>query len=113
MQRSKHFLSRPIYWAYSRMCLLHRLGGLGTACSNKDYCSPVLCLESEAKNPFPLFSRLLRLAQEGLGCKHILCPRACSGKPCLAFFSHYLYGSGFAVIYRQTANYQYMRLYVN
>ena len=23
------------------------------ACSNKDYCSPVLCLESEAKNPFP------------------------------------------------------------
>ena len=30
------------------------------------------CLESEAKNPFPLFSRLLRHAREGLGCKHIL-----------------------------------------
>ena len=45
---------------------------LGTACSNKDYCSLVLCLESEAKNPFPLFSRILRLAREGLGCMHIL-----------------------------------------
>ena len=52
---------------------------LGTARSNKDYCSPVLCLESEAKNPFPLFSRLLRLAREGLGCMHILCSRAYPG----------------------------------
>ena len=43
----------------------------GVACSNKYCCSPVLCLESEAKNPFPLFSRLLRLKREGLGCKHI------------------------------------------
>ena len=33
-----------------------------------------------AKNPTPLFSRLLRLAREGLGCMHILCSRACSGK---------------------------------
>ena len=36
----------------------------GTTCSNKDYCSPVLCLESEAKNAFPLFNRILRLARE-------------------------------------------------
>ena len=55
------------------------LGSLGTACSDKDYCSPVLCLESEAKNPFPFFSRLLRHAREGLGCMHILCSRAYSG----------------------------------
>ena len=55
------------------------LGSLGTACSNKDYCSPVLCLESEAKNPFPLISRILRLALEGLGSMHILCSRAYSG----------------------------------
>ena len=54
--------------------------GLGTACSDKDYCSPVLCLESEAKNPFPFFSRILWHAREGLGCKHILCPCACSGR---------------------------------
>ena len=42
------------------------------ACSNKDYCSSVLWLEGEARNPFPLFSRLLRLARGGLSCKHIL-----------------------------------------
>ena len=29
------------------------LGSLGTACSNKNYCSPVLCIESEAKTPSP------------------------------------------------------------
>ena len=55
------------------------LGVLGTACIDKDYCSPVLCLESEAKNPFPLLSRILRLAREGPGCMYILCSRAYSG----------------------------------
>ena len=38
----------------------------------------LLCLESEAKNPF--FSRILRLTREGLGCKHILCSCAYSGR---------------------------------
>ena len=52
-------------------------GWLTTACSNKDYCSPVLSLESEAENPFPFFSRLLQHAREGLGCKHILRRPAC------------------------------------
>ena len=47
---------------------------LRTACNNVDYCSPVLCSESEVKNPFPFFSRLLRHAREGLGCKHIFHP---------------------------------------
>ena len=59
--------------------LIKSLGTACTSCSNNDYCSPVLCSESEAKNPFLLFSRLLRLAREGLGCMHILCSRAYSG----------------------------------
>ena len=33
----------------------------------------------KARNPFPLFSRILRLAREDLGCTHILFSRAYSG----------------------------------
>ena len=54
------------------MLPLFYLWSLGTACSDKDYCSSVLCLESEAKKPLPFFSRILRHAREGLCCKHIL-----------------------------------------
>ena len=42
---------------HSNFPCVGKFGGLGTACSNEDYCSPVLCLESEARNPFSFFSR--------------------------------------------------------
>ena len=64
--KSKAVLHRTLYCGVCLCCILV------TVCSNEDYCRPVLCLESEAKNPFPLFSRILWHAREGMGCKHIL-----------------------------------------
>jgi hypothetical protein len=42
---------------------------LRTACSNEDYCSPVLCrhrLCTKSIEPLPFFSHLLRLARGAL-----------------------------------------------
>ena len=50
-------------------CTVVVLGISTNECRNEYYGSPVLCLGAE--NPF-FFSRILRHAREGLGCKHIL-----------------------------------------
>ena len=57
------------------------VGNFRTACSNEDYCSPILCLGAKQRT----LSRLQSLfticpgAREGLGCMHIFCFREYPG----------------------------------
>jgi len=74
---------RQMHFIFNFACIsfLFKIGwfwdfrNVGYTCSKEGYYSPVRCYESEPRNPFPLFSLILRLAREGLGCMHILhCP---------------------------------------
>ena len=48
--------------------------------SIEDYCSPILCLGAKQRTPSPsLVAFYDSPGKAGLGCVHILCPRACSG----------------------------------